>query len=139
MYAIIQTGGKQYRIQPGDTIRVEKLESKLGDEISLDHVLALGGDTLQTGKPKVAGALVTAVVTQQEKGRKVIVFKKKRRQGYRRYGTHRQFYTELFIKAISFNGKTAKAEKEAVVVDVKQLRAERMAVKRAARAEAKNA
>ena len=131
MYAIIQSGGKQYRIQPGDTIRVEKLENKLGDEVSLTEVLALGGDSFQAGKPTVSGATVTAVVTQQEKGRKVIVFKKKRRQGYRRFGTHRQNYTELFIKAISFNGKTAKADKNAVVVDMRKLREERKAAKQA--------
>ena len=139
MYAIVQTGGKQYRVQPGDVIKVEQLPNDLGAEFEIKEIVALGGDSLETGKPHVVGASVTAVVTKQSKARKVIVFKKKRRQGYRKFGTHRQPFTELFIKAISFNGKVAKTDAKARVVDVPKERAERNSAKRAKRAEAKEA
>jgi len=127
MYAIIRTGGKQYRVQPGDVIRVEKLEQKLGSEFELTDILMVGGETPVLGQPTVKNAAVTVVVTKQTKDRKVIIFKKKRRQGYRRFKTHRQHFTELFVKAISLDGKTAKTDAEAKVVDVDQARAARIA------------
>lgn len=119
MYAIIRSGGKQYRVQAGDTVRVEKLEKDLGSEFLLEEVLLVGGgDKTFVGEPLVSGAKVTAVVTQQAKGQKVIVFKKKRRQGYRRTQGHRQLFTELFIKEIgSPEGETANTDKKAQVVD----------------------
>lgn len=126
MYAIIKTGGKQYKVQPGDIIRVEKLEQALGSEFDLKDVLMVGGDSPVIGQPIVSGAAVTVVVTKQTKDRKVIIFKKKRRQGYRRFKTHRQPFTELFVKAISLNGKSTKAESEAKVVDVDQARIDRI-------------
>lgn len=117
MYAIIRTGGKQYTVRPGDTLRIEKLPQELGSEFDLPEVLMLGGDKPQIGKPTLSDAKVTAVVTRQAKAPKVIVFKKKRRQGYRRLQGHRQLYTEIFIKAITAGGEVFKAEKEAQIVD----------------------
>lgn len=134
MYAIIQSGGKQYRVQPGDVIRVEKLENALGSEFDVKEVLMVGGESPAVGAPHVKNASVTVVVTKQTKDRKVIIFKKKRRQGYRKFATHRQPFTELFVKAISLDGKTTKADGEANVVNVDQKRLEKIA----ARTEAKN-
>ena len=135
MYAIIRTGGKQYRVQAGDVIRVEKLEQGLGSEFDVTDVLMVGGESPVIGQPTVKNAKVTVVVTKQTKDRKVIIFKKKRRQGYRRFKTHRQPFTELFVKAISLDGQTSKAEAQANVVDVDQQRQqkiqERTEVKRA--------
>lgn len=135
MYAIIRTGGKQYRVQPGDVIRVEKLENELGSEFNLTEVLMIGGNSPVLGTPSVSGATVTVVVTKQTKDKKVIVFKKKRRQGYRKFGTHRQQFTELFIKAIAHGGQTAKTDNEAKVVDVDKSRMERVQAKVDARKE----
>jgi len=116
MYAIIRAGGKQYTVKPGDVLRVEKLEVELGKELVLTDILMVGGEKTFVGAPTVNSAKVTAVVTNQERGPKLIIFKKKRRQGYRRTGGHRQEYTELFIKAITNpEGQTAKADKEAQV------------------------
>ena len=116
MYAIIRTGGKQYTVKPGDVLRVEKLDGELGSELVLTDVLLVGGDKTYVGAPLVASAKVAVVITNQQRGPKLIIFKKKRRQGYRRTGGHRQHYTELFIKAItSPEGQTAKADSEAQV------------------------
>lgn len=118
MYAIIRTGGKQYRVQAGDTVRVEKLDGELGSEIDLQEILVVGGEKTFVGEPTVEGAIVKAVVTRQAKAPKVIVFKKKRRQGYRRMRGHRQMFTELFVKSItSPEGEVVAAEKSAQVID----------------------
>lgn len=118
MYAIIRTGGKQYKVQAGDTVRVEKLEKELGTEFQVDEILFVGGDKSYVGEPTVNGAAVTVVVTRQAKAPKVIVFKKKRRQGYRRMKGHRQLFTELFVKSITNpDGLTSSAETKAQVVD----------------------
>ena len=118
MYAIIRTGGKQYTVRAGDTLRVEKLHRELGTEFNLDEVLLIGGERIHVGEPVLKGAKVTAVVTQQAKSPKVIVFKKKRRQGYRRLKGHRQLFTELFIKSIlAPTGELSEAEKSAQVID----------------------
>jgi len=135
MYAIIRSGGKQYKVQPGDVIRVEKLENALGSEFDLTDVLMVGGDSPVVGQPVVKNAKVTVVVTKQTRERKVIIFKKKRRQGYRRFKTHRQLFTELFVKAISLDGKTTKSDSSANVIDVAKKRAEQIA----ARSEKSNA
>lgn len=110
MYAIIRTGGKQYKVQPGDVLRIEKLEADLGTELDLTEVLAIGGDQMIVGEPNVKNAKVTVVVTNQRKGPKVIIFKKKRRQGYRRLNGHRQLYTEVFVKSISSPAGTVTAQ-----------------------------
>jgi large subunit ribosomal protein L21 len=118
MYAIIRAGGKQYKVEAGDTVRVEKLEKNLGDQFDLAEVLMVGGDKAFVGSPLVQGAKVTAVVTRQAKAPKIIVFKKKRRQGYRRMQGHRQLFTELFIQSITTpEGTLFKTDKKAQVVD----------------------
>ncbi len=101
MYAIIKTGGKQYRVQKDDILEVEKLDGKEGDTISLGEILMLGTDGKATiGTPTVSGASVTATVLGQKKTDKVIVFKKKRRQNYRRKNGHRQQVTVVKITGI---------------------------------------
>ncbi len=117
MYAIIKSGGKQYTVKPGDVLRVEKLEADLGSELKLTEVVMVGGDKTFVGG-KLDKALVTVVVTNQLRAAKVVVFKKKRRQGYRRMGGHRQPYTEIFVKSITNpDGQTANAESKPLVFD----------------------
>lgn len=101
MFAILKTGGKQYRVGVGDQIVVERLEGDVGAQISLTDVLALGGDAPRVGTPTIAGAAVRAKIVQQPRGTKVIVFKKKRRKNYRRKRGHRQELTVLKIEEIS--------------------------------------
>ena len=102
MYAVIKTGGKQYKVQEGDTIRVEKLEGKEGDKIKLDTVLMLtDGDKVTVGTPVVKGASVSATVKAQGRGEKIIIIKFKRRKQYRKQMGHRQAYTELAITGMT--------------------------------------
>jgi large subunit ribosomal protein L21 len=101
MYAVIRTGGKQYRVNEGGRLRVEKLPGEIGDKLEFGEVLMLGGDKLKVGKPFVSGAKVTAEIVAQGRDRKVIIFKIRRRKRYRRHGGHRQPYTELKITGIS--------------------------------------
>jgi large subunit ribosomal protein L21 len=96
-FAIFQTGGKQYRVQSGDTIKVEKIDVESGKEIEFDKILMLGD---RVGNPYVDGARVVATVVEQKRDDKVLVFKKKRRQNYRRTRGHRQYITVLKIKEI---------------------------------------
>lgn len=101
MFAIVKTGGKQYKVAENDVIIVEKLAGEAGSEITLDQVLLVGSEGKTTvGAPLVDGASVTAEVIEQGKGDKVIIFKKKRRQNYRRTKGHRQEQTVLRIKSI---------------------------------------
>jgi large subunit ribosomal protein L21 len=98
MYAVVETGGKQYKVKSGDTLRVEKLEGDIGSEITLDKVLLAGsGDSVKTGAPYVEGASVSAKIVEQHRTRKIVVFKYKRRKGYRVKRGHRQHYTALRI------------------------------------------
>ena len=102
MYAVVQTGGKQYRVAEKETLTVEKLEAAVGSEVSLDQVLMVAdGDKLSFGKPTLPGAKVTAKVLEQDRGRKIRVFKYKKRKGYRRTIGHRQYLTRLLITKIS--------------------------------------
>jgi large subunit ribosomal protein L21 len=104
MYAVIKTGGKQYRVGNGDVIKVERLDGEVGQKIAFDQVLMVGGDGdggVQIGSPLVAGAQVTAEVLEQARAPKVIVFKKKRRKNYRRKRGHRQLQTVLRIQEIA--------------------------------------
>ena len=136
MYAIIRTGGKQYKVQAGDVLQVEKLDQDLGKEFVISEVLMIGGDASHIGLPLVKDASVTVVVTKQARSRKVIVFKKKRRQGYRRLNTHKQDFTELFIMSITApGGLVAKAEAKPNVLDMAAVRQQRIADKQAARKE----
>ena len=101
MFAIIQTGGKQYRVSPGDVLRVEHLPGERGDEVVLEQVLLVAdGDAIQVGQPLVAGARVVSEILRQGKAKKIIVFKKKRRKKFRRRQGHRQLFTALEIKDI---------------------------------------
>lgn len=131
MYAVIRTGGKQYRVAPGDTIRVEKLDQELGSKLDLTEVLMVGGDKPVIGNPLVQNAKVQLVITRQDKDPKVIVFKKKRRQGYRRLKGHRQLFTELFVQSIAVDGNKVEAESEPKIVDVAARRQERAESKKA--------
>lgn len=102
MYAIIKTGGKQYRVAPGDVLRVEHLPGQRGDEVILDQVLLVtDGQDLKVGQPLVENATVRCQIVRQGKGKKIIVFKKKRRKNYRRKAGHRQLFTALQIQDIT--------------------------------------
>ena len=102
MYAIIKTGGKQYQVSAGDQLMVEKLDGNVGDQVKLDQVLLVSGDdTVTVGKPIVEGASVSATIIEQGKHRKIKVFKKKRRKGYKLMKGHRQHYTALKIADIN--------------------------------------
>jgi large subunit ribosomal protein L21 len=107
MYAVIKTGGKQYRVKPGDMLVVEKLAGEAGAEVSFDQVLMLGeGADVTVGAPLVDGALVKATLVETRKGEKVKIFKKIRRQGYRRTRGHRQHESVLRVVSIAGGGKT---------------------------------
>lgn len=108
MFAVVKTGGKQYRVSPGDVIVVEKLLGDSGDNITLSEVLMIGDDTTTTvGSPFIQGSVVEATIREQDRADKIIVFKKKRRQGYRRKKGHRQDVTVLTINAIGAAGSLA--------------------------------
>lgn len=101
MYAIIATGGKQYKVAEGDVIKVEKLGVEAGETYTFDQVLAVGGDELTVGCPTVAGASVSATVVSEGRGKKVIVYKYKRKTGYHKKNGHRQLYTQVKIEKIN--------------------------------------
>ncbi len=106
MFAVIRTGGKQYRVAPNDVIEIEKVAGKPGDIIELSEVILLGGDGgPTTGSPTIAGALVAAEVIEHKLSDKIVVFKKKRRTNYRRKKGHRQALTALRITEILTDGK----------------------------------
>jgi large subunit ribosomal protein L21 len=101
MYAVVKTGGKQYRVSPGDSIDVEKLPHEVGEQIELDQVLLVSnGSGAKIGQPLVEGAVVKATVTRQVRGRKVVIFKYRPSKRYRRKKGHRQHYTRLRIDEI---------------------------------------
>jgi large subunit ribosomal protein L21 len=102
MYAIVRTGGKQYQVACGDQLRVEKLEGSVGDSVDLNDVLmVVDGEDVKIGQPALANAKVTAKIAEQGRAKKILVFKKKRRKGYRLKKGHRQSYTALKIEEIS--------------------------------------
>ncbi|QPJ63879.1 MAG: 50S ribosomal protein L21 [Candidatus Nitrohelix vancouverensis] len=102
MFAVLATGGKQYKVSEGDVIEVEKLEQPVGETVTLDQVLMMGeGESVEVGAPYLEGCTVTGEVTEQLKGPKIIVFKMKRRKKYRRKNGHRQLQTRLKITGIS--------------------------------------
>ena len=102
MFAVLNTGGKQYKVSQGDLIKVEKLESDVGDKVTLSQVLMVGqGEDVEVGSPYVSNSKITGEVVEQGKGDKIIVFKKKRRKGYRRKNGHRQRFTQLKITEIT--------------------------------------
>jgi large subunit ribosomal protein L21 len=101
MYAVMTTGGKQYKVAQGDRLRIEKIGAAVGETVTFDQVLLVGGDALKIGTPLVAGATVTAKVVAQAREKKIIVFKFRRRKNYRRKNGHRQPFTALEITGIT--------------------------------------
>jgi len=102
MYAVIKTGGKQYRVAAGEKIKIEQIPADVGSQITLDQVLMVGeGESVKVGNPLVAGALVTATVLSHGRGEKVRIFKLRRRKHYQRTQGHRQNYTEIRVDAIA--------------------------------------
>jgi large subunit ribosomal protein L21 len=100
MYAVVRTGGKQLRVEPGDTVNVELLAGQPGDQVELTEVLLVGGDEVKVGTPLVDGAKVVATIQSEALGPKIRIFKHKRRTGYRLHKGHRQHYTKLHIDSI---------------------------------------
>ena len=102
MYAVINTGGKQYKVAPGDIVRVESLEGQKGDLVEIKDVfMIVDGDNISVGKPTLASAKITAEVVEQGRGEKLLIFKHRRRKGYRRTNGHRQNYTAIKVKEIT--------------------------------------
>lgn len=102
MYAIVETGGKQYRVSPGDTVKLEKLDVGVGQTVELGKVLLIGeGEKVTVGAPTIDGARVTACVVEQDRDKKVLVFKKKRRKGFKKTIGHRQYFTRVKIQEIT--------------------------------------
>ena len=101
MYAIIATGGKQYKVSEGDIITIEKLGIEAGEKVTFDQVLAVSGDDLKIGNPTVDGVTVDATVVKEGRGKKVIVYKYKRKTGYHKKNGHRQSYTQVKIEKIN--------------------------------------
>jgi|TARA_B110000014_G_scaffold239010_1_gene206098 large subunit ribosomal protein L21 len=102
MIAVVKTGGKQYKISEGDVIQVEKLDGKVGETINLDKVLICGeGNSIKVGSPYLEGCSIVCEVTEQLRGKKIIVFKKHRRKNYRRKNGHRQSLTRLRVTGIT--------------------------------------
>jgi large subunit ribosomal protein L21 len=146
MFAVIRTGGKQYRVAPNDIIKVERLAGEPGEIVEFGEVLLLGGGggAPQTGKPTIAGAAVAAEVLDHPRGDKILVFKKKRRKNYRRTKGHRQALTLLRITEILTDGKkpskVVKAEPKKAApkkVEAKKAEAKKPGAKKAAKAPAK--
>jgi large subunit ribosomal protein L21 len=100
MYAVVRTGGKQLRVQPGDVVDIERVPGEAGERIELPEVLLVGGDPIRVGTPLVEGARVTATVEGTTKGPKIRIFKHKRRKRYRLRMGHRQGYTRIRIESI---------------------------------------
>ena len=117
MYAVVATGGKQYRVSPGDRIEVEKLAGEVGQKIALDYVMMIGGEgqAVAVGTPRLDDAWIEAQIVAQKRGKKIIVFKHKRRKGYRRKQGHRQSLTALQITAIHPTAPQDEAQEEAAV------------------------
>jgi len=102
MYAVVKTGGKQYRVAAGEKFKVEQIPADIGSEVVLDQVLLVGnGDAVTVGKPLVAGASVVTKVVAQGRGEKVRIFKMRRRKHYQKHQGHRQNYTELSVESIN--------------------------------------
>jgi len=102
MYAVIKTGGKQYRVEQGDTLALERLDGDTGAQLTFDEVLLVGNDDATTiGRPLVQGASVKATIIEQGRAKKIIVFKFRRRKNYKRKKGHRQYFTRVRIDAIA--------------------------------------
>ena len=133
MYALVKTGGKQYRVSKDDTILVERLTAEEGEQIILDDVVMLGdGDKVTIGTPLVDGAGVSATVVRQTRGPKIIIFRRKRRKNHRRTQGHRQDLTLLKIVDIAEDAKRLKIEKPAVNAGLKKATASDVPAKKPA-------
>ena len=131
MFAIVKTGGKQYRVASGDVIKVEKLTGNAGDTIQLDQVLAMGDDKgVKIGTPLLSGTAITAEILEQARADKIIIFKKKRRHNYRRKNGHRQHLTVLRIGDIG-GAKKAAVKKDDPAVEEKKAAPKKAAAKKA--------
>jgi len=120
MYAVIKTGGKQYKVAAGDKLKVEKLEGDVGSKVVIDKILMLAdGEAVTIGSPLIAGAVVNATVVSHGRGDKVMIFKFRRRKHYRKTQGHRQSYTEILIGDINGKGAVAKAASAAKVAVAK--------------------
>jgi large subunit ribosomal protein L21 len=101
MYAVVKTGGKQYRVSKGDRVKIEKIPGEVGVEVRFEEVLMIGGtEDVKVGTPHVSGASVSARIVEQDRSKKVMVFKFKRRKGYKKKQGHRQAYTQVEITGI---------------------------------------
>jgi len=104
MYAVVKTGGREYRVSKGDLIRVEKLEGKVGDQVELKEVLMVSKDgEVQFGTPQLADVVIKGEIVQENKGEKVLTYKMKKRKNYRRFKGHRQTYTYLKVNDIALS------------------------------------
>jgi len=143
MYAVIKTGGKQYKVAAGDYLKVEKLDGDVGSKVVIDKILMVAdGDNVTIGSPLVAGAKVNATVLSHGKGEKVMIFKFHRRKHYRKTQGHRQSYTEIQIDDINGKGTVKAAAKPAAAkatVAEKPVAAKKPAAKKAAATKAKSA
>jgi len=144
MYALVRTGGKQYRVSKDDTILVERIAADEGSEVILDDIVMLGdGDKVTIGTPRVEGAAVSATVMRQTRGPKIIIFRRKRRKNHRRTQGHRQDLTLLKINMIAEDGKSltpkAAPKKAAAKTEAKAAPKKAAAKKAAPKAEAKTA
>ena len=102
MYAVIKTGGKQYKVAPGEKLKIEQIPADVGAQVTLDQVLMVGeGESVRVGRPTVSGVSVMATVVAQGRGEKVKIFKMRRRKHYQKHQGHRQGYTELKIESIA--------------------------------------
>jgi large subunit ribosomal protein L21 len=110
MYAIVDISGKQFKVQADTKLYVPRQQAEVGDTLTFDRVLLVSGDEVQVGTPTVSGASVSATVLDHVKGDKIVVFKKKRRKGYRVKNGHRQPYTQLSIDVLNLNGNGQKAD-----------------------------
>ncbi len=132
MFAVVKTGGKQYRVAEGDVIKVEKLDGETGKNVTLDEVLMIGDDKgVKVGEPLLKGANVTAEVLEQKKDKKITVFKKKRRHNYRRKKGHRQEITVLRVKKIAATAAKKAAPKAAQKTEAEKAPAKEAAPKKA--------
>lgn len=140
MFAVIKTGGKQYKVAEGDEIVVEKLAVEAGNDVTFDNVLMLGdGGKVTIGEPTVAGASVVGEVAEQRKGAKVLIVKKRQRSTYRRKRGHRQLETVVTIKSILADGKKAPAKKAAAPKEAAEAKADDKPAAKKAEAPAKKA
>lgn len=146
MYAIVDIAGQQFRVEPKQRVYVHRLDAKEGDSVELKNILLLdNGGKITVGTPLVEGAVVAAKVLAHVKGDKVIIFKKRRRKGYKKLNGHRQYFSQIFIQGIAANGEKMKLEEapivkakgrdqvnEAVETEVAEVKPKKAAVKKAA-------